>query len=371
MDCSRPLKSDYAEFSRKLHEKAAAAGVPIAFTIEVTSRCNISCEHCFIRSHNTVDAVSTDQWKQIIDQAADMGAFWICITGGEPLVRDDFIQIYEHAKRRGLLVTLFTNGVGLSDRIVDLLRELPPFLVELSLYAASQRTYEMITGSASAFGNVIKGIESLVEKGVRVDLKTMVVKGNRHEIWEMKYMAQSMGLGFRFDAMVHPALEGARWNKDLRLSPEDVLVLEMEDDEKRSAWLDTAKALLQRGSPRSGLFRCGVGVADFYVDSSGFLRTCALYRGLGYDLKRSGLKESWSKMTEDLKAKQRTRKTECSDCPLSVLCGICPAWSFLETGHEQGRPEYICKIGQLRAEALGCGNLSNGARNWPVTGAYS
>lgn len=353
MDCFNKAMGEYESFSRDLHKKAAAGNIPVAGTIEITDRCNLSCIHCFVRSHSQTDHMTANQWKNIIDQAVDMGMLWLCVTGGEPLIRKDFFDIYEHAKKSGLLVTLFTNGLALSPSVAERLADYPPFLVEVSLYGANPGTYESITGSAEACKMVLKGVDRLCSKGIKVSLKSLILRRNRSEIWEMKALADSMGLDFRFDAMVHPTLGEVVWDKGLRLSPEDILLIDMEHEEKREAWLKVARGRPVQCLDNGKLFNCGAGTTDLYVDSGGFLRSCALYRGLGYDLKGLGLREAWLDMTRTVKMKTRTKESVCADCSLTALCGVCPAWSFLETGDEEEIPEYLCKVGQLRAEALG------------------
>ncbi len=353
MACPSGKDEHYNDFSYDLRKKAAEKNIPIAAAIEITSRCNLSCCHCFVRSNGHGDSLNTGQWKRIIDQAVEEGLLWLCITGGEPLVREDFLEIYEHAKTKGVLVTLFTNGTALTGPIVERLAEYPPFLVEITLYGASAHTYGAITGNAEGFAKTLKGVESLISNGINVKLKSMILRQNRRDIWEMKAIAEQMGVPFSFDAMVHPQIGEVEWSEDLRLSPEEVIALDLMDDGKRNAWMDVARDHLGPPKDSSRLFDCGVGGTDFYVDAQGFLRTCALYRGLGYDLGKAPFKEAWKRLLKDVKDKRRTKPGLCADCSLHAFCGICPAWSRLEEKDEEARVDYLCEVGQLRGEAFG------------------
>ena len=113
--CGLPTVS-YGEFSRKVHSWSSwesGGRVPLSIGIEPTARCNLRCTHCYVPGpaasavHGELDAA---EWKEILDRAAELGTFYLLITGGEPFVRDDILEIYRHAKRLGMLVTLFTNG---------------------------------------------------------------------------------------------------------------------------------------------------------------------------------------------------------------------------------------------------------------------
>lgn len=349
----RACSENYSDFSCNLRMKAAEKNIPIAAAVEITTRCNLSCCHCFVRSNGRPDLLSAREWNGIIDQAVEEGLLWLCVTGGEPLLREDFFEIYEHVKSKGVLVTLFTNGVALREPIVERLAEYAPFQVEVTLYGANDATYGIITGDPKGFTKTIKGVESLISSGINVKLKSMVLKLNRREIWEMRAIAEKMGVHFSFDAMVHPPIGEVEWSEQLRLSPEEVIVLDLMDDDKRNAWMDIARDHVGPREDYTKLFNCGVGVADFYVDAKGFLRTCPLYRGLGYDLGKMPFKEAWKQLLRDVKAKRRTKAGLCADCSLSALCGACPGWARLEENDEEAHVPHLCGVGQLRAEAFG------------------
>ena len=103
-----------------LWEKLAARRTPLDFGLEITARCNNACRHCYI-ALPAADLVakrkelSLDQVLDIADQAVDLGVVWCLITGGEPLLRADFAEVYLGLKRKGLLLSLFTNACLVTD----------------------------------------------------------------------------------------------------------------------------------------------------------------------------------------------------------------------------------------------------------------
>ena len=111
MDCPHIPLTPYSEFSLRLHEKVADQRIPIAGSLEITERCNLRCAHCYINlpSGDQVardKELSTAEIQNILDQIVDQGCLWLLLTGGEPFLRPDFLDIYTYAKKKG-----YTTGV--------------------------------------------------------------------------------------------------------------------------------------------------------------------------------------------------------------------------------------------------------------------
>ena len=118
----------------KLKERRAV----LSFDLEVTARCNLQCRHCYINlpaGHQEARfrELTLPEISAIADKAVALGAMWVLISGGEPLLREDFPQIYMALKRKGLLVSVFTNATLLQDKHIELFKKYPPRDIELSL----------------------------------------------------------------------------------------------------------------------------------------------------------------------------------------------------------------------------------------------
>ena len=140
--------------------------------IELTERCNFGCVHCYINQSAGDQAIkaremSTAQVQAILDEAAALGALEVRFTGGEPLLREDFSEIYLHARRLGMRVTLFTNGSLVTPELADLFARVPPMQpIEISIYGMTPQGYATVTGVQGAYRAVRRGIELLVERQV-------------------------------------------------------------------------------------------------------------------------------------------------------------------------------------------------------------
>ena len=200
-DCNGLSELGYGEFSESLHRRVGNQHIPITGSFEVTLRCNLRCQHCYIpgerRRSRKEPELNLEEMQRILDEITDAGCLWLLLTGGEPLLRRDFLDIYTYAKRKGLLLTLFTNGTLVTRRIADYLADWRPFKIEITLYGATQETYERVTGIPGSYARCRRGIDLLLERKLPLSLKTMVMTLNHAELDQMKALAASLGVQFR------------------------------------------------------------------------------------------------------------------------------------------------------------------------------
>jgi radical SAM protein with 4Fe4S-binding SPASM domain len=375
VDCPHIPEIGYGEFGRRLKEKIAGRRIPISGSVELTFRCNLHCAHCYAAGGNNPTAtrqeLTAGEWQRIFDETADEGCLWLLLTGGEPLTRPDFADLYLYAKRKGFLPTLFTNGTLLTPRMADFLAEWRPFVVEITLYGRTQATYERVTGVPGSHARCLRGIELLLERGIPFRLKTMLLTLNQHELWDIKAYAEGLGVQFRFDPLVNAGLDGARRPTALRLPPEEILKFEMADAPRWADWRDFWQRSRDMRSDPSHLYTCGAGLRSFHIDPYGRLGVCMMARAQTYDLRQGTFRTGWHDFLYEVRNQPATKDYRCHQCPLLALCGQCPGWGCLEHG-EPGEPvEFLCRLAHLRAEALEPGvqaRLSDSARfRAPVT----
>ena len=352
----------YRIFSDEIHRRIYADRIPISGEIELTRRCNLRCVHCYNRDivpakHRDREKrgngeLSTGDFNGIVDQLAEAGCLWLLLTGGEPLVRTDFTSIYRHVRESGILVTLFTNGTLVTDRIAGVLADMPPFGVEISIYGATEETYERFTGIPGSFTRCRRGIDRIREKGLPLELKTVVTSINRHELEAMTELARSLGVAFRYDLIVSPRLDGDRSPTKYRLTPEQVVAHDIGDPDRTRSWRDFCQKY-QGPVEGDGMYRCGGGLLSFHVNPFGELNLCGMARDPAYDILAGSFEEGW----EEAIPKTRNRKGDpaftCRHCSLIRFCGLCPAISIMENGTEEAPVPYLCRIAHLRAEAFG------------------
>lgn len=345
----------YADFSEKIHYNTSRKRAPIDASIDLTYRCNNKCVHCYCNlsekdGQASKDELSTVEVKKLLDDLASMGSLWLLITGGEPLLREDFEEIYLHAKKKGFIITLFTNGTLLDDRTVGLLSEYPPFEVEISLYGATQETYEKVSRVKGSYERCLNGIKKIVGSGIKLKLKTMALTINQHEIEAMDRMALDLGCEFRFDPILNKRIDAYNFSDPVkyRISPEDVVRLDKAYPKRMEEWMRFCDKFVGEPVRDDRIFKCGAGLGMIHIDPYGNAKGCMMMARDGFSIKEHGLKWIWEKGILSVITRKKYFSLPCDDCHLANLCGQCPSWSILENGNIKKEVIYLCNIAKIR-----------------------
>jgi radical SAM protein with 4Fe4S-binding SPASM domain len=351
----------YGDFTLKLHQQFANQRTPVQGTIEMTHRCPLTCAHCYNNlpmgdREARSGELSYDEHCRILDEISEAGCFWLLYTGGEIFARKDFLDIYTYAKQKGLLITLFTNGTLITPRLADYLTQWRPFKIEITLYGHTRETYEKLTGIPGSYDRCLRGIELLMERKLPLNLKTVAVSINKHEIWDMKRFVEGLGLEFKFDAMINPRIDCSQSPVGTRLKPEEVVALDLEDPKRKAGWIKQTQQSVERmhlHAHSDEVYHCGGGVKSFSIDPYGKMSICVLSHFDSYDLRKGSFQDGWEKFLFKTRHKKRTRLTKCVTCGLKEMCGMCPANGELENGDPETPVDFLCHVAHLRAHALG------------------
>jgi radical SAM protein with 4Fe4S-binding SPASM domain len=349
-----------SEFVKQFGDLTEEKRLPLMGMLEITSRCNLRCVHCYLgpqeeQQKKRAAEMSTAEVQGLIDQMVAAGTLYLTITGGDPMMRPDFPAIYRHAKEAGLLVTVFCDGVLVTERIIELFRDLPPSLVEVSIYGATAETYEKVTRVAGSYEKFRAGLDRLRTAGLRIGLKSVLMTLNKHEMIAMEEMAQDWGLRFRYDSAIFPCLpDHSQQPLDLRVPPAEAVAIEMANPQRRAAMADYFETRQDvPGSPE--LYQCGAGLTSFYVDPFGDVSPCLMTTKYRYSARghEGGFAARW----RDDVSRIRTLRPEnpdhgCNNCGVRAVCTGCSAFHALETGREDVKSEYVCATTQERVKAL-------------------
>jgi radical SAM protein with 4Fe4S-binding SPASM domain len=295
--------------------------------------------------------MNTGKILSVIDEICEAGCLYLLITGGEPLLRKDFFEIYRYAKEKGLIITFFTNGTLITEEILDLFKDLPPHVVEISLYGATAATYEKITGVAGSYERCMQGISLLIYGKIHVNLKTILMTANSHEFFDIENIAKELGVKFRFDAEIFPCLDGGKTPLDLRVPAMDAIGKEFSDNERHMHWEKYFERTKGQSVPDT-LYNCGAGVTGFHIDPYGNLQPCLMVTNIKYSLLRGHFMSGWNNVISSIINKEPGRAANCNICEKRHLCSFCPAFFELENGSVDMPSEYICSMGNHRFQRV-------------------
>jgi radical SAM protein with 4Fe4S-binding SPASM domain len=343
---------EYKDFSLNVHAQAARAHTVVNAEIELTYGCNLHCVHCYTDCYNRPDLIKREmsygEVIRVLDDLHNAGVLWVCLTGGDIFMRRDFLEIYAHAKKRGFLITLFTNGTLFTEAIADYLKAHPPFSIEVSCHAATEETFDRITQVKGSFRRFLEGARLLRERGLPIKVKTKVMTVNRHELDQMKAFVEDLGAEFRPSAGIYPRLNGDLTPTTYRLSPDEIVALEGRAGEPEER---CTEAESQIGPPADDrLFRCGCGTTTVHVNAWGQLGTCHWVSEPRVDLRRTTVADAIADVFPKMRAAGYQSQTPCRTCTLHTFCDKIPANAAAESGDREQPVAHFCRVAYKRAE---------------------
>ena len=359
----------YGAFSADLHQRQSGQRSPMQVSIEVTRRCPLECQHCYNNlPMGDQDArsreMTTEEHFKMLDELVDMGCFWLLYTGGEIFARKDFLDIYTYAKKKGFLITLFTNGTLINEKIADYLVEWPPFAIEITLYGRTRETYEALTMIPGSYDRCLRGIRLLKERNLPLKLKTVATSINKHEVTSMRRFAEEeLGVEFKFDSQVNPRIDCSQSPLAVRLTPEEVVALDLDTAKGVSEYQRLARrdqGDLHNLASDDSVYFCGGGMNSFAVNAYGEVSICVISQQETFGIRGSSTKQVWEGSLLRLRERKRTQMTKCVRCRIRSLCGMCPANGELENGESESPVEFLCHVAHLRAAALGVAVVAHG-----------
>jgi radical SAM protein with 4Fe4S-binding SPASM domain len=351
--------------------------------IELTERCNNNCIHCYINlPADDLTArdreLSASEIKAILTEAASLGCLTVRFTGGEPLLREDFVEVYLFARKLGIKVLLSTNATLISPYLADLFVRIPPLeRIGISVYGMKRSSYEAVTRTPGSFEAAWRGINLLLEKKIPFVVKNALLPPNKEEVvkfeeWSttIPWMNGSLSYAMFFDLRCRrDSEEKNRYIKTLRLSPEEGLkVLTRKKNQYSREMAEFCKKFTRPAG--ATLFSCGAGIGGGCIDAYGHFQLCMLLRhpATVYNLKNGSLNDAITKFSPKVRTMKATDieyLKHCARCFLKGLCEQCPAKSWMEHGTLDTPVTYHCEIAHAQAKYLGL--LEADEMAWQIT----
>lgn len=354
--------------ARYLNMKAARLGVPVVGNFELTPCCNLACKMCYVRltkkqADERGGLLSAERWKRYIDESVAAGMVMMLITGGEPTMRPDFLEIYEYAHEKGVLVSVNTNGTLITDEILESFRRMPPARVNITLYGASEETYHELCGDGSAFRRVIEAIKKLKAAGIGVKLSFTLTRYNAHDLEGVMDIAKELDVFLRHTSYVFPPSRRPGEQAD-RLGPEEsaraglAATRRLMSPEGYRSYIErslagdpSVQAAEECVDSEDGVMRCRAGRSNFWLAWDGTMRPCPMMPGPGFEVEAcGGIKPAWDRVREEVKAMRTPKK--CEGCSARHVCLSCAAACICETGEPTTAPEYLCRRSQALIDIM-------------------
>jgi len=305
---------------------------PITAYIEPTLRCNFRCVHCYLESDipSESEELSTPEIFSAIDELASMGSLILVLTGGEITLRPDLLPIIRHARKQGFAVVLFTNGSLITKALAQDLAHEALLGVEVSLHSTDPKIHDQITGVVGSHEQVMAGIRNLRDHGIRVKLKSNLMRDNPQAYDAIIALAQSLGADYSFDPLIFPCRDHGTQPLDHRLEMNHLQTIL---DDKRLVKKTPLPGRTLLETPDARL--CGAAENTICISSSGAVSPCIPMKMVAGNIRQQSLKSIWheSVILKQLREYRVNDLSDCTLCDRKKSCLRCSALAWNETGN--------------------------------------
>lgn len=357
----KPIESRLTQY---LFQKATKRKIPLSGTFELSPLCNFSCRMCYVRKtpeevrNHPRKMMTKEQWLRIAEEARKQGLLYLLLTGGEPFIWPDFWELYEKLIEMGFLVSINTNGSMIDDEVVERFKKNPPCRINITLYGASDETYEKLCKAKGVFTKVEQAIRKLKEAGIQLKLNGSLTPYNIEDLEACCQYAEAQKLIYEPVTYMFPPLrrDESMIGQNDRFTPEKAAENRLKiyklhyGEEAYQLYLNSIRegVIPPPGldenciDPIDGKVRCRAGKASFWITWDGQMTPCGMMPGPVVDVSEAGFEEVWEKLTDI--TEQLKLSSTCATCPNQKLCHSCAAMAMAETGTTEGIPIYLCKM---------------------------
>ncbi|MBZ5500722.1 MAG: radical SAM protein [Acidobacteriia bacterium] len=335
--------------------KALKMGIPLSVQLDLTYRCNERCVHCYLDHHDHGE-MTTTEIKDLLDQMAEAGVFYLTLSGGEILMRRDFFEILEHARARTFCVKLKTNGVLLREAEAERVRALGVESVQISVYSHRPEVHDAITKMPGSLRQSIEAARLLRRHGLHVVLSNVLMVHNVRDYHGVKALAAELGAQFLMDPTITPMMDGDR--SILALNVDEAALREVFRNEEVAGNVEEFCA-----PPRSfdeedlDMLPCSAGHTACYVSPYGDVYPCVQFPLPSGNVRRTKFADIWrdSPQLKEVRSITLGDMPTCSRCTHGKTCTRCPGLAFME-GNMRGPSHQDCEKSYART-GIACENL--------------
>ncbi len=328
-----------ARVDEEIDREATRACVPLTASAELTLSCNIRCVHCYNFDRNLPrpqagNELSFDEWKRVFRELKEAGTLYLGLTGGEAMVHPRFWDLLDEAAALRFAVTVLTNGTLLTEEACGRLAEVPAVAcVSLSVYGATPAVHDAITRSRGSWERTVRGAERMRERGVSVELKFVVLKGNAHEVGGMNELADRLGLAPHFDTTITGRYDGTGGSLATRIDIPTVAEI----------YRGPLRPQLSKRDPDAFLCKCAR--TNCAIFSSGDVTPCIAVPLAAGNVRKQSFGEIWrnAEFFRRIRSLHLEDFRTCAPCPLRAWCRHEPGAPSALHGDYTGVDPWVCE----------------------------
>ena len=344
----------------EMNQKALDLGVPLSVHLDLTYRCNERCVHCYL-DHDDHGEMTTGEVFDLLAQLADAQVFFLTLSGGEVLMRRDFLAIVEKARQLLFNVKVKTNGVMIRESEAARLRELGVEQVQISVYSHRPEIHDSITKLPGSLDRTVRAIRFLKSQGLKVSISNVVMNANFADQRGVMMLARELGAEYTLDPTISPKLDGDTSVLILRIPGTELNQIFHDPElvgnvEEFCAPPPPAGEDVMQGLP------CSAGHTACYISPYGDVFPCVQFPLPSGNVRRQKFIDIWhdSPQLKEVRSIRAKDLPTCSTCAHVGTCTRCPGLAYME-GNMHGPSTADCEKSFLRT-GIPSANMLNRAR---------
>ena len=336
---------------QEMNERAAELGVPMGVHLDVTYRCNERCVHCYL-DHDDHGEMTTAEVKDVLEQLAEAGTFFLTLSGGEVLMRRDFFEILEHARRLLFNVRIKTNGVMIRTQEAQRLRELGVEQIQISIYSHRPEVHDAITKLPGSLKRSVAAIRFLKSQGLKVTIANVLMTANMRDHAGVQALARELDVTYTLDPTITPKMDGDTSVLRLRIPGSELNAVFHNKDlvgnvEEFCAPPPPPGDDIMEGYP------CSAGHTAAYITPYGDVFPCVQFPLPSGNVRRQKFMDIWrdSPALNEVRSIRAKDLPVCSTCRHVGTCTRCPGLAYME-GNMRGPSTADCETSFHRTGIL-------------------
>jgi len=326
-----------------------------SFQIELTSRCNERCVHCYIPHENKIGDIDPVLFYSVLDQCRDMGLLNITLSGGEPMLHKNFAEFLRKAKDYDFSIHILSNLTVLNDEIISEMKANRLSSVQVSLYSMTPEIHDSITKYEGSFYKTRDNILRLIENDIPLQISCPTMKQNKNCFADVLKWAHEHKVSAETDFIMMACYNNDKSNLVNRLDlneVEEIIKNVVEFNPVYQQEILKANFDKEDAQDISNDIVCGVCIGSICMVANGNVYPCAGWQNyICGNILETPLKEIWdnSPKVQYLRGLRKKDFPECLTCSEKSFCAMC----MVRNGNEDINGDFLkinehfCKVAKL------------------------
>lgn len=324
--------------------------------IEITSQCNERCVHCYIPHEDKVSTMDANVFFDILKQCRDMKLLHVTITGGEPMLHENFIDFLKRCNDYNFSVNILSNLTLLKNDIIEEMKKNPLLCVQTSLYSMDANVHDAITRNKGSFEKTKTAILELIENDVPLQISCPIIKQNKAYYEDVVKWGREHNVNVNSDYIIIARYDHGIHNLDCRLTLDEIQKIINHNIDNNPQYLESLeKEYIKKRNMTDDDYVCSVCHSSICVSDNGNIYPCAGWQDyiIG-NINETTLSDIWntSDKIKYLRNLRRRDFSQCVQCSEKEFCTMCMVRNANE--HPTGNPlevnKFFCNIAKLNKD---------------------